>query len=141
VTGRRFRGDRGTAAIELPLSIALLLLPIAIVVMAVPQWPEHQTVATAAAKEAATLYATATEAGDGATAAQAAVEQAAANYGLDGLDLELSGSWCRGCTVTAHVTVNVPAVRVPFISSTGSFEWTATSSARVDDYRSLGGTP
>ena len=76
--------------------------------MVIPQWPERQTVATAAAKEAATLYATAASPGEGAAAAQAAVAQAAANYGLDGLQLELSGSWCRGCTVTANVTVDDP---------------------------------
>ena len=40
------RGDRGAAAIEMPLAVGLLLLPIAMVVMLVPQWPERQTVAT-----------------------------------------------------------------------------------------------
>ena len=108
MTARRFRGDRGSAAIELPLAVALILLPIAVVVMVIPQWPERQTVATAAAKEAATLYANAASPGEGAAAADAAVAQAAANYGLDGLQLELSGSWCRGCTVTADVTVDDP---------------------------------
>jgi hypothetical protein len=136
VTVRRFRGDRGTAAVELPLSVGLLLLPIAVLVMVVPQWPEHQTVATAAAKEAATLYATAATPADGVDAAQAAVDRAASNYGLDRMSLELSGSWCRGCSVTAEVTVDVPAVQVPFIGSTGSVSWTARSSARVEDYRS-----
>ena len=90
------------------MGFALILLPIAVVVMVIPQWPERQTVATAAAKEAATLYANAAGPGEGAAAAQAAVAQAAANYGLDGLQLELSGSWCRGCTVTANVTVDDP---------------------------------
>ena len=59
MTARRLRDDRGSAAIELPLGFFLILLPIAVVVMVIPQWPERQTVATAAAKEAATLYATA----------------------------------------------------------------------------------
>ena len=59
MTARRLRGDRGSTAIELPLGFFLILLPIAVVVMVIPQWPERQTVATAAAKEAATLYATA----------------------------------------------------------------------------------
>ena len=52
-------------------------------------------------------------------AAQAAVAQAAQNYGLPGLALELSGSWCRGCTVTAAVTVEIPAVQVPMIGTIG----------------------
>ena len=87
---------------------ALILLPIAIIVMVIPQWPERQTVATAAAKEAATLYANAADPTKAPPRPQAAVAQAAANYGLDGLQLELSGSWCRGCTVTANVTVDDP---------------------------------
>ena len=65
VTARRLQGDRGTVAIELPLAVGLILLPIAVLVMVIPQWPERQTVATAAAKEAATLYATAANAGRG----------------------------------------------------------------------------
>ena len=66
---RRLRscsGDRGAAAIEMPLAVGLLLLPIAIVVMLVPQWPERQTVARAAAKDAATIYANAPDAESGA---------------------------------------------------------------------------
>ena len=118
------------------MGFALILLPIAIVVMVVPQWPERQTVATAAAKEAATLYATADNPEAGAAAAQAAVAQTAANYGLDGLQLELCGAWCRGCTVTANVTVTIPAVQVPFIGTIGNTSWTATSSARIEDYAS-----
>ena len=134
---RRLRGDRGTVAVELPLAVGLILLPVAVLVMVIPQWPERQTVATAAAKEAATLYATAPSAGEGAAAAEAAVAQAAANYGLDGLQLELTGSWCRGCTVTARVTVEIPAVHIPMIGTIGSTNWTAASSARVEDYGSL----
>ena len=137
MTARRLHGDRGQAAIELPLGFLLILLPIAVVVMVVPQWPERQTVATAAAKEAATLYATAGSADEGAAAAQAAVAQAAQNYGLPSLALELSGSWCRGCTVTAAVTVEIPAVQVPLIGTIGDVSWTATSSSRVEDYASL----
>ena len=89
------------------------------------------------AKEAATLYATAGSADEGAAAAQAAVAQAAQNYGLPGLALELSGAWCRGCTVTAAVTVEIPAVQVPMIGTIGDVSWTATSSSRVEDYASL----
>jgi hypothetical protein len=138
---RRFRGDRGSTAVELPLGVALILLPIAVIVMVIPQWPEHQTVATAAAEEAATLYANADAPEEGAAAAQAAVARAAANYDVDGLQLSLGGSWCRGCTVTADVTVAIPAVQVPFVGAIGGVSWTAHSSARVEDYASIGGTP
>lgn len=131
--------DRGAAAIELPLAVGLLLLPIALVVMLVPQWPERQTVARAAAKEAATLYANAPSAAIGQELAEAAVAQAAANYGLPStaLTVTLSPDWCRACTVTAEVVVDIPAINVPGVGTVGAFAYTATSSARIDDFRSI----
>ena len=137
---RRCRGDAGSAAIEMPLAVGLLLLPIAMVVMLVPQWPERQTVARAAAKEAATLYANAPDQATGAALAQASVSQAAANHGLPGgaMTVALGGEWCRACSVTATVTVEVPAIDVPFAGTIGSFAYNSTSTARIDDYRSLG---
>ena len=123
----------------MPLAVGLLLLPIAMIVMLVPQWPERQTVASAAAKDAASIYANATDPTSGAADAAASVAQAAANYGLapDALTIQLEGEWCRACTVTARVTIDIPAIDVPFAGSVGSFAWTATSSARIDDYRSI----
>jgi hypothetical protein len=127
----------------MPLAVGLLLLPIAIVVMVLPQWPERQTIATAVAKEAASLYANAADPSTGAANAQAAVEQAAANHGLGAgaMRLSLGGEWCRACTVSAAVTVTIPAIDVPFTGSVGGFEWTAISEARIDDYRDLSGVP
>jgi hypothetical protein len=55
------------------------------------------------------------------------------------MSVEFSGDWCRACTVTASVSVVIPAIDVPLVGTVGSFTWTATSSARIDDYRSLGG--
>lgn len=132
--------DVGAAAVELPLAVGLLLLPIALVVMLVPQWPERQTVARSAAKEAATLYANAPSKSAGAELAQASVAQAAANYGLPptALTVTLSEDWCRACTVTAAVTVDIPAINVPFTGTTvGAFTYTSSSNARIDDFRSL----
>lgn len=137
--------DAGAAAIEMPLAVGLLLLPIALVVMLVPQWPERQTVARSAAKEAATLYANAPSAAVGAERAAAAVARAASNHGLPpaAMTVTLSEIWCRACTVTAAVVVDVPAIVVPFAGTVGAFTYTATSSARIDDYRSIdhGETP
>jgi hypothetical protein len=98
-------------------------------------------VARAAAKDAASIYANASDAATGAAQAQASVSQAASNHGLgsDGLSLSLGGEWCRACTVTASVTVVIPAVDVPFAGTVGSFAWSTSSSARIDDYRSLPG--
>ena len=118
---RSRHSDRGAVAVELPLAVGLLLLPVAVLVMVLPQWPESKSVATVAAKEAATLFATAGSPEEGEAAAQAAVDRSAANYGRT-LTLTITGDWCRGCTVTATVTVAVPALNVPFIGSTGEFD-------------------
>ena len=135
------RDDRGAAAIELPLAVGLLLLPISMIVMVVPQWPERQTVASAAAKDAATVYANAPNPESGADRARISVAQAAANHGLPpgAMTVELGGEWCRACTVTASVTVDIPAVDIPLVGTIGSFTWTASSSARIDDSRDLSG--
>jgi len=132
--------DRGAAAIELPLAVGLLLLPISMIVMLVPQWPERQTIARAAAKDAASVYSNAVDPVIGAEQARASVEQAAVNAGLPpgALTVELVGEWCRACTVTAHVTVDIPAVDIPMMGAVGSFTWSASSAARIDDYRDLG---
>jgi hypothetical protein len=129
-------GDPGSVSVELPLAVGLLFLPIAVLVMALPQWPEAKGVATSAAKEAATLYATAGSESEGAAAANAALDRAEDNYGRP-IDATVDGEWCRGCTVTVTVTIEVPALDVPFVGSTGTFTYTATSTARIDDYRSL----
>ena len=131
--------DRGAAAIELPLAAGLLLLPMAMLVMLLPQWPERQTIARAAAKDAATVLANAPDASTGAQLASAAIEQAAANHGLPPgtMTVEFGGEWCRACTVTATVTIDIPAVDVPAVGTVGAFTWSTSSAARVDDYRNL----
>lgn len=141
MTSNRATRDRGSAAVELPLAAGLLLLPMAMLVMLLPQWPERQTVARAAAKDAATVLANAPDADMGADLARAVVDEAAANHGLPpgSMTVEFAGDWCRACTVTATVTVEIPAVDVPAVGTVGAFTWSASSSARVDDFRDLSG--
>ena len=137
-TLHRCRGDHGSAPVEAPLAVGLLLLPIVILVLMLPQWPERQTIATSAAKEAASLYANAANATVGEQVATDAVAQAAANAGFPGgLDVAFTGEWCRTCEVTAAVTVEIPAIDMPFVGGVGALHWTASSTARVDDFRSI----
>lgn len=135
---RRCRGDRGTTtAIELPFGFAFLVLPVAWLMLVIPTWLDGQTVATTAAKEAATLYATAATPDEGEALAHAAVERSASNFDRS-LTLVLSGEWCRGCSVTATVTVDIPAVVIPLVGSTGHVGWSSSSTARIDDFRNIG---
>ena len=76
--------------------------------------------------------------------ALAGLADSAALAGAGGLDpaTDLRVSWepgssfARGGLVTARVTVESPAVSIPFLGGVGSFPLTATYSERVDQYRS-----
>lgn len=138
---RRYRcaGQVGSAAVELPLAIGLLLLPVALAVITLPVWPERQTVARAAAAEASRTVVLAGSWEAGVDEARAAVAQAAVNHGLgaDALSLQLEGRLERGASVTALVTVEMPALAVPGLAVVDAWSWTASHTERVDDYRSL----
>lgn len=134
---RRVTVERGSAALELPLAIGLLLLPLALLVITVPAWPERQTVARAAAAEASRTVVLAGSWPEGADEARAVVAQAAANHGLgpDALSLELAGSLERGASVTARVTVEMPALALPGLATVSRWSWTTSHTERVDDFR------
>src|SRR5206468_1674389 len=105
--------QRGMVAVELPLVLCLFLVPVALLVITLPTWPERQTVARAAATQAARTMVLAGTWDTGQAQAAADVRQAAANQGIDpnAMQLTLSGDLVRGGQVTAHVTVTMPAVR------------------------------
>ena len=135
----RSRDDRGSAAIvELPFGL-LLLIPAALVVLTTATWFERHAAATAAADEAARTVVLADTWEQGAAEAQAVVDQVAANYDLDPGDLmlELEGDLTRGGTVTAHVTVDVPAAAIPLVGGIGGFSRTVSHTEHVDQYRSF----
>ena len=132
-------GERGSVAVELPLALGLLLLPLSLLVITVPAWPERQTVARTAAIEASRIAALAESIEEGVEKGQAAVLRAARNQGLDPSDVSVSweGSFRRGGSVTANVTVRMPALVVPGLTTVEAWAWTASHTERVDDYRSL----
>ncbi len=135
----RHREAGMVAGIELPLAIVTLLVPVTFGLLAASQWPERQTVARAAAHEAALRAATANDAGAATSSATRAVTETARNHGLAGDDLTvtLDGTLERGATITARVTVRMPALAVPGLGAFEPWTWTATHAERVDDYRSL----
>lgn len=138
---RRGRGEDGSVAIEFPLAFGLMVIPVAMLMALIPQWPERQNVARAAAQEAAVTAVRAPTLEQGQALAQARVTETAVNHGLpaDALTLSWEGQWCRGCEITAIVEVKIPAIAVPFLEddiSVGESTWTARSTSRIDDYRS-----
>ena len=136
----RGRGERGYVAAELALGVGLLVFPIAMLVLTLPTWSERQSVARAIAREAARTVAVGGACDPGAASDIGATM--AGNLGLrGGVDVELdcaSGARLRrGGTVTASVTVRMPAVDIPGIGTVGAWSWTAHHSEPVDQYRSF----
>jgi hypothetical protein len=136
----RRRDERGFAAIELSAGVALLVLPIVLLVVSLPRWSERQGLARAAAREAARvvgLHGWCDE-----PAAALAVRRVAADAHLEPTTLRLSLDClpsvpvARGGTVTARVTVDMPAVDVPLIGAAGQWSWTAQHKEPVDRYGS-----
>lgn len=140
-------GEQGSSPIEVVLGLALLVLPLAVLVVLLPTWAEHQSAARVAAQAAARV-ATLEPDADRAEARGAAIAaEVLANHGITGGSASAvtvavprgggTGAPARGGVVRASVTVEVPLVPVPFLGPIGGFPWTASHAERIDDYRSL----
>lgn len=134
------RAERGFAAIELSAGVALLVLPVALLVLGLPQWSERQSVARLAAREAARVV---TLAGwcDGTTG-RAAADRIAEAAGLTPEALRLSLDCVapdplpRRGVVTARVTVAMPLLDVPVVGALTAWAWSAEHREPVDPYGS-----
>lgn len=134
------RGERGFAAIELSAGVALLVLPVALLVLALPQWSTRQGVARLAARDAARVVALAGWCDR--SAARAAVDRIAVDADLAPgalgltLDCEPSEPLPRGGVVTARVTIAMPVLDVPILGRAAAWSWSAPHREPVDPYGS-----
>jgi hypothetical protein len=139
--GRRVpRG--GFIASEFVLGVCVIILPVTLLVLALPTWSERQAMAQRAANESAREVVLADSWSAGMGAARAAVDQVAGNYGVSlddvrGPDLTAGGGLAGGQTVVSRVTVRMPMMVIPLVGRVGSWSWTAVHAERVDDYRSF----
>ena len=130
--------ERGFVAIELVLAIGLLLLPVVLLVTALPSWIEREHAASVAARDAATAAVDAYPA-DGRDAAEAAAFDALADYGIAPGDVDLAfgrDDVQRGGMVAVRVTITMPALVVPGVGTAGGFHRSVVHTRRIDDYRS-----
>lgn len=134
--GRRRAGE-GYVAVELVAAVGLLLLPVVLLVASLPEWSERRHTAIVAAREAAAV---AVEGYPRDMTADAALlaEEVAAIHGLDRdeIDVRVSADLRRGGRVTATVTVDMPALNLPFVGRAGGFRWTTSQTRRIDEFRS-----
>jgi hypothetical protein len=143
VTARRHGRSRegGYVAAELTLGIGLLVFPVALLVLSLPTWSERQTTARSIAREVSRVVAVAGVCDRGRAAETG--DDMARNLGLAPGDVDVQldcvpgGRLPRGGSVSASVTVAVPAVTFPGIGSVGAWSWTAHHSEPVDQYRSF----
>lgn len=147
--------ERGSVPIEFAAGIAVLLVPTVVLVLALPQWVERTSLATAVAREAGRTVVTADGAGEGIEAAVSLAGTMAANHGVDPQDVVLCfvshpagtapPSGCgsvtdlqRGMAVTTRVTVRLDGITIPGTGrASDGFERTVTQTETVDRYRSL----
>jgi Flp pilus assembly protein TadG len=120
--------------IMLPVFVGLLLA-----LVALPQWPERQGAARGAAAEAARAAVLVDRPDQVADAAEHTARQVLANYGIAPADAAISvaGALDRGTAIVVSVTIRMPVIAVPFGPALATSDYTATSSERVEDYRSI----
>lgn len=130
---------KGFVAIEFAVTVGLWLFPLAILVVSLPTWVERQSLARLAAQEAAREVVLADSWSTGVAEGEQMVAQLAANHDVPPGDLAVAfaGALSRGQAVTATVTVQVPAVTIPFLTEAPAFALTSAHSELVDRYRSF----
>ena len=141
MTGSRRDPQRGFAALELVVGVALLLVPTVATVLVLPGWAARRTVAELAARDAARRVALSGVCDEvGATAAVRAVATAG---GVDPADVVVTLDCAPGTVLTrdapvgARVTVAVPALTVPALGSVGAWRTGATRTLVVDPYAAV----
>ena len=132
--------EGSTTPLSLMLGLGLIVIPVLVLVLMLPTWEQRTVDAQDAARDAARALVEADDWGDGVAAADQAVYEIVSSDGLVAADVSLSltGSLEPGGTVTASVTVLVPAGNVPGLGFMGTLHYTASSTEHVDAYRDSG---
>src|SRR5205809_154332 len=134
------RGQRnaGFVAIEWVAALTLLLLPAVVLGGSLPRWAERRHAATVAAREAVRELEREWPNVDTASA-ELVARYVAADHGVDPSDVKVrveAPGTNPGDQLRVEVSVRVPAIAVPGLARSASWTYTASASARVDDYRS-----
>jgi hypothetical protein len=133
----RLAGERGEASIVSGvLLLAGVLIPLMFLIALYARVELAQVDSQQAARDAvrSAVRAPNATAADAAAADAVAREQAAAGMPLS---LSLTGTYARGQTMGAQVTVRVPIGSLPFLGHFGTIVVHSRASAPVDRYRSL----
>lgn len=130
--------ESGFVATEFAFGVALLVLPVALLVLTFPRWSERQVTARVIGREVARRAAR-----DGIcdrSAARTLGSTMARNLGVAPADVTVDlacadgAGFAPGSDVEATVTVRMPAVQVPGLGAVGAWSWTARHREPVDRY-------
>ena len=130
--------QNGFAPLTTMLGVSLLMIPVLLLVLTLPTWVERTVDARDTAAQAARTLVTSDTWQTGVAAAQETVIQETDNDGLNPSDVTatFTGSLTPGSTVTATITVTIPAGTVPGIGAFATVHYSASSTQHVDTYRS-----
>jgi hypothetical protein len=132
--------ESGFVATEFAFGVAVLVLPVALLVLTFPRWSERQVTARVIGREVARRAAR-----DGICdrgAARALGTTMARNLGAAPADVSIDLRCADGVGLTpgadveAAVTITMPAVQVPGVGAVGAWSWTARHREPVDRYAS-----
>ena len=130
--------ESGFVATELAFGVAMLVLPVALLVLTLPRWSELQATARVIAREVGRRAAR-----DGVCdhdAARVLGATMATNLGVLPRDVAVDlactdgAGLVPGSDVEVSVTVAMPAVQVPGVGAVGAWSWTARHREPVDRY-------
>jgi hypothetical protein len=118
------------------LGVALIILPVMVLILTVPVWEQRAVDAEDAARAAARAMVVASSEASGLVAAKQAVDEVLQGDGIPSAQVSLSfaGEDVPGASVTASVTVVIPAGQVPGLGAIGNLHYTARSTEHVDSY-------
>ncbi len=136
---RESNPERGSAVLELPFVLGLIVVPFALLVLQLPIWVQHQAAAEDAAAEVTRLMAVHGHGNDnGADISQltAAIES---SRGLKPgtLHASVNASGRPGEPITVSVTVDIPTLTLPVFGVIGQATWTAAHTERQPDFGSV----
>ena len=134
------RAESGFVATEFAFGVAVLVLPVALLVLTFPRWSERQVTARVIGREVARRAARDGDCDLGGARVLGATMARNLGVAPDDVTVTLScadgAGLASGGVVEATVSITMPAVQVPGLGAVGAWSWTARHREPVDRYAS-----
>ncbi len=132
----REQTEQGSAVIELPLLVGLILIPFGLLILTFPVWAERQMAARDGAAEAARVLAY----GGSIEDSETVLRSIEAGYGLDINTLSVAAvdRGGPGSALRVEVSVVIPGVVVPGFGPVGERVWSSAHVERAPDFGESG---